>query len=309
MNKITRLILALFILGGAYSANALSLSSSSTYKRTDYSSQNGTTIEWSFTVSHSGAAVSWFIGVSGGHSGNSSSRTLFSWSVPDKLNYYIYDNETEKNILKDASDNPSSSEVISGSFSASGSTQYQNITITVVVPSGLFSSSGEFGDTVKVQLYEGTPSSYKVIWQSINVNHVFVVPEIMEISIVDTNNPFDPSSTSETFAFGVLSTGERRTADIIVRSTKNYSVRLNSSNQGIMKRVDMWDPSSTIPYNCFVDGNAVNLSGYSSVEVASGSTTPANGTRHSVEIEIGDFWGIEAGDFEDIITIELTGQW
>lgn len=280
--------------------------------RIEYDASREEVLDITVTVSHSGNATPYFIVLTGGKEANTSARALSTWNG-EKLFYYIYDNNIDKNILKDFSDNPGYSNVISGNFSYSASTQYRNHTFSIVipVPAQFPSTATEFSDSVNVILFKGTLSSPTRLWNDRTVNTVANVSvsnlQVCEVSIVDTNAPFDNTSTDKSFAFGTLTTGEKQTGDIIVRSTEPYELRLNSDNNGVMARTDAVDPGSTIPYYCYIDGIQVNLSsGFT--QVASGPATPPDGTRHEIEIEIGDFWGINTGDYEDIIYVELISQ-
>ncbi|MBN2655885.1 MAG: hypothetical protein JXR86_02395 [Spirochaetales bacterium] len=315
MKKIARRLLIVILLSTALPIQAQNLGWSGgswIANRIEYDASRELVLDITVTVSHSGNATPYFIVVTGGKEGNTSARALSTWNG-EKLYYHIYDNVIDKNILKDFSDNPGYANVLSGSFNYSASTQYRNHTFSLVipVPAQFPSMASEYSDSVNVILYQGTLSSPTRLWNDRTVNTVANVSvsslQVCEVSIVDTNAPFDKTSTDKNFAFGTLTTGEKQSADIIVRSTEPYELRLNSDNNGVLARTDAVDPGSTIPYYCYINGSQVNLSsGYT--QVASGPETPPEGDRHEIEIEIGDFWGISTGDYEDIIYVELISQ-
>jgi hypothetical protein len=121
-----------------------------------YSPDTGITVVSTMTIRHTGAACSYFITFSAGNSGVFTSRTAKTGT--NSLNYQIYDTMTNKNVLEDLSANPSSNNVLNGSFAAGPGTQIQTFTsyfITNQLP-----VAGTYTDSITMDIYVGTVSSH-----------------------------------------------------------------------------------------------------------------------------------------------------
>lgn len=259
-----------------------------------------------FTIRHSGAEANWFVTFSAGSSGTTSSRTAVGTSG-GTYHYNIYDSNLNLNILRDISDNPSAGDSINGVFTASNKPVSEDHSAVIYIPPGYFPPSEDYTDILTLSLFEGTFDNY-VLVETKDIELIFQVPEVLELSIVDRGAPLDTSATTRNMDFGILRTGQIQQADIVVRATSPYNLLLTSANQGGLIRTDIQD-SSVIPYFCYVDGTLVNLSGFSAVTASSGMKTDYSGNRHEVDIEIGDVWNFTAGEFEDVITVTVETQW
>ncbi|MBB6481044.1 spore coat protein U domain-containing protein [Spirochaeta isovalerica] len=311
MKKIKRIvfIIALFNIALPIQAQSWNLQVQTEIRNSisDYSGNEEIAILCEFDVAYSAGseAISYFFSFGWGNGGSISERAFTSQQTGSEVAYNLYD-ETRSIILDD-------SNVIAGSFESSSDPQTNHHKFWLVIPiQNQFPESGQYSDSVRVEGYTGTVSgSSSRNWKDFSVVSEIQVTlasaMVCEVSIVDTGAPFASTSTDKTFDFGNLTTGETQTGDIVVSSTDPYELSIRSENGGVMIRTDAVDPDSEIPYYCYIDESLISLSS-TFLQIASGSATDPDGDRYNIKIEIGDFWGINAGEFEDIIYIELTSQ-
>lgn len=297
--KILSIIILIFI-HFAISAN-VKLQSVNYYTGQNYNDDTGFEVIQTITVSHYGPAEDFFITISGGSNGTPENRRAADWQG-NMVEYFLYNNPADKTIIKDLSSNPSSDEVLTGSFPKGKSTL--DINYYYAVPAGVFPSAGYFSDTFTITIYSGTLANY-ILKESVNVQVSAQVPNIISISLVPEGSAYNVSSTDLTFDFGVLTSGLIRSADLIVKSNLPYFVNFTSANGGVLKRTDQWE-NSEIPYTCSVNSSPVVLMPWQSVTVLQGAPTSAAGLRNTIDVVIGDFWDVTSGTFEDQITITIS---
>jgi len=306
VKKIIFLLFTFFLLENIHSATTrLRISSFTRIINLNYDLNGGAEIVQTLTLKHKGDAVNYFLTFSSGNSGQWSNRQVSKNS--SVLSYQVYSDSSKINILKDLADNPSANEIISGSFAASGSFQFETITYTIYVPIGQFDIAGIYNDTFDVTLYSGDLSSY--IQKASKRHRVKVtMPASLELSVTQTGIPFDDSSTSIDMNFGVLQSGSSRSADAVVRTNAPYSVFVLSDNQGTLNHSNPSVPDQ-VPYTFSFDGVLTDLSATTPVQVITGAAvTPWEGTRYPIEVTINDFGMASEGFYSDSITITIQAQ-
>ena len=182
---------------------AISIKSIDSFTKATYDSATGFERIFEIDINKTaGPAVSYFLTISSGSSGNSLMRTAIDPLTSSSIVYYLYDDTANMNVIRDISDIPSEAEVISGTFPVTtGGPSLQIVSCAVVIPSGFFLPSGDFSDSVTFDLYEGDLSSY-VFVESKSVDFSFEVLPVIELALVNTGEPFDPARTTLDFAFG-----------------------------------------------------------------------------------------------------------
>lgn len=293
-------ILIFLIIPLGISAN-VKIESVNYYAGQNYNDDTGFEIIQTITVSHTGPAEDFFITMSGGNNGTPENRRVIDWQGYT-VDYFLYNNPTDKTVIKDLTSNPSSNEVLTGTFPKGRSTM--NVNYYYAVPAGVFPPSGYFSDTFAISLYSGTVANY-ILKESVNVQVSIQVPNMISISLVPEGSPYNISSTELTFDFGVLTSGLIRSADLIVKSNLSYFVNFTSANGGVLKRTDQWEISE-IPYTLSVNGSPVIMQPWQAVTVLQGSPTGPTGSRNNIDVVIGDFWDVSTGTFEDQITITIS---
>jgi hypothetical protein len=269
-----------------------------------YGPDNGLIVVSTMTIRHTGAACSYFITFSAGNSGVFTSRTATSGA--NKLNYQIYDNITNKNILENLTANPGQSNVLSGSFASGNATQIQ--TFTSYFAANQLPTSGTYTDSIRMDIYIGTVASHGASVRNRTYAVSITVPTLLDIAIVPTGSPFNVADGSMTFNFGTLSNGESLSADFMVRSNYLNTVKVTSTNGQVLKNTISGD-TSQVPYTfAFNSGSVILPAGTPVNVVTSQPATPATGKRYPMSVTIGTVGWQTATTYTDIITFTATSN-
>ncbi len=251
--------------------------------------------EGTIEVRTNSGSCSFFITVS---EGNASDFNRFMRGFWQNLDYNIYDDVSQSNVLKDLP-TATISEVISGRFTSDKS---QTFTYSVSIPPGQVNGRGRYRDRVTLRLYEGTLNSFDQE-DTERLSLRARIPEVAEVAIVPTGGAFNSGATAYTVNFVVLQEGERERFDMLVRANSGYRVLMSSENRGELERVG--GASGTVPYSLSIDGRIIDLD-RSSVEVASKNwRTGLDGDRYGVEVNIGTLADAVPGTYRDDITVTV----
>ncbi len=241
-------------------------------------------------------ACDYFITFSEGSSGTFN-RTLLNGA--NVLNYQLYDQASQTNILKDLP-SATASEVISGNFTGRGR---QQLSFFLVIPAEQVVRPGTYTDTITLTAYEGDLTSYTQ-HRSRNVTISATVLEQIDLSLVNPGGSFNPLLTTRLIDFGILQTGEFSDFDLRVRSNIGYSVTLSSLNLGNMAHTIPPDPS-LIPYTFTANSANVDLSGPAATVINTPLPTPPLGVPYPMRITVGTIGNVSAGNYQDNITITV----
>jgi len=252
--------------------------------------------------------TSFFLTFSTGQSGVFSNRAMVG-SGGSLMYYGIYNDGTNRNILKDLSTQPDSSEVLTGTFAINDNTS-QEVSFVVILDRDQFPLAGNYLDEVTIGLYGGTPENPETLnpIETAVMSISAVMDPVMEMSLVPEGTSFDAGRSELTLDFGTLFNGQTRNADLLVRSNSNYSVLLRSNNSGRMPIRDTAD-TSVVPYSLSVNGSLLDLgSGTDQTAIPTGTPSTENGTRYKLSVVIGDFGMASEGTYSDVLTITLVAQ-
>jgi spore coat protein U-like protein len=230
--------------------------------------------------------------------GNSNDFNRYMENGGERLNYNIYDDVSQGNVLKDLP-TASFNEVISGSFSGADT---RGISYAVHIPPGQTLPSGTYKDQVSIRLYEGTIASNTLIATK-NMRLQASLPKVAEVSVVATGAPFDDAATAYTINFGVLQEGERERFDLLARTNAGYLILMTSDNRGVLERVG--GASGVVPYRLSIDGRLVDLSKKNVTVATKNGVTGVGGDRFQIEVDIGTLADAVPGSYRDDITITV----
>lgn len=248
----------------------------------------------------------YYIVVAAGSSGDAFNRTLTD-GAGNTLSYQFVDSAVTRNIILDNANAQTDQDALIGSFSGPGQ---QEQPFDVIVPSGQFPPPGQYSDSPRMVVYEGTVGTGSIFsaqfYGPIDVN--VTVPSFVQLSLVDAGAPYSAAQVDYMMDFGVLSAGMSRQVDLVVRSNETFGVSLESANGGAMAIQSAGD-GSTVPYQLSVDGSPIDLSGGLPVPIldAVGPTDLA-GRRYQISVEIQDFGFATDGVYEDAVTVVVTAQ-
>lgn len=231
---------------------------------------------------------------------NSYQRKAFTWGGRS-INYNLHQALNKVGILKDFNDAVTAAEYLAGSAQDRHTTYSTRHFISAPAIDDGFVDAGIYIDVVQVALY-----SYRDDFSGFDFEGTrsltifFTVPEKVQVSLVDENGSFDPSSTNKVLDFGLLEKGETMGVDLRVSSNTPYQVKMSSMNGSSLK-----SGSTGIAYALKVNGTAVSLgTPGSSVFVGSGNSTNSSGALYNMRITIsGETENMPAGIYQDAITI------
>jgi hypothetical protein len=241
--------------------------------------------------------------------GQSPDYNRYMTSGVSRLSYQLFKDPALTYVLRDVPNLTSANDYIAGSFSG-GSPQSQALSYYVQIPftaatTPTLKPPGTYQDVVTIKAYQGsTLTQFAAPLATKSVVITTSIPRIIEISLVPTGGIFDPTQTSRTVDFGVLTTGAVQALDVLVRSNAGYRVTLSSQNGGVMKN-SSGTIQTNIPYTIAANGTSTSLG--SPVALPSGSgQTALNGVRIPLSVTIGDVSGAMAGQYTDSITVTAT---
>ncbi len=219
------------------------------------------------------------------------------------LNYNLHKSVNQVGILKDINDAVNSNEFLEGVAPHKFTTYRDEFFISVPGLKGSNIVSGLYYDNLQVTIYGYNESSGKYLFEETTTfTFLTFIPKRVQVSIIDEGGSFDPSSTSKTLDFGLLSQNQEKSADIRVVSNGSYRLKLSSQNNSKLKQ----GQGETIAYSLNVNGNNVSLATSSAnpVTIGSGGTTSEAGDRYNLRIKIlENTTHKSAGVYQDAITI------
>lgn len=251
-----------------------------------------------FRVKHTGDACSYFVTFSG--SGAESFRRRLT-AGSESLEYQLYGNISRRVVLKDLQA-ASSSDLLAGHFSAGEQTR--ELTYVLAIPARQVRRPGQFSDTVKVALHEGTLNNARERDSKLVTIGTRVAP-VSELSVGDAGAAFQRPASGHKIDFGNFRSKNSRRFEVRTRSNTGYQLTLTSENGGLLKNID---PSLTdsLPYVLKINGRITAFAGNADVTVAqSRRPTDVTGDRHNFEVIVNPTPGLLAGTYRDTIRVSI----
>lgn len=230
-------------------------------------------------------------------------------AASQKLSYGLYYPDAAPTYRLSLNGNPTTaSEMIVGYFPPPSETKkpYVDAGFAVIVSPATMPAPGTYTATIRADLYHsGYPLTGTPV-DSLNFSVVVTVPSIADLSIVPKGSPFSVSSTSATLSFGVMSAGEAREIDLLVRSNVRYSVSLGSSSGGSLLNAASGE---TVPYVLTSNGVPLALSpGTTGYAALNADPTFGSPKVYGLVVTIGAFSGLPVeGTYTDLITVNVLG--
>jgi spore coat protein U-like protein len=241
------------------------------------------------------------VGFSAGGSGNYNNRTL-TGPAGRLLQYQFLDSRANGMVIKDLNGAPDKSGLLTGTTVFNQQTK----TFDLLVYQGQLVPPGQYNDMVTVTVYTYDGSAPGITDQKPMQVSVSVSP-FVSLSVVNTGGSFDPGSDNLILDFGVLSAGVSRSLDVLVLANIDYTVTVDSANNGVMTLIPAGD-GSYVPYTMAVDGTPQSLSSGTAQVLSGTGPTPLSGYRHTFDFEIGDPLDATSGTYEDNLTITVTAN-
>lgn len=227
--------------------------------------------------------------------------------VQNTLNYQLYDNLTQRVILKDLTDGPITSGYISSTIPTGVNTYSYNYSLEI--PSAQFKRAGTYSDSFIMKLYKVGTNNTLTLVDSVSITVVAEVASVIQLAIGPTGFFFNPSTTQYTLDFGSFELFETLTCDSIVRANVPYSIQVSSLRSGVMRLTDHPSDPSFIGYDLFFNGSptAVDLSSSAQLTSTTSMTTSA-GQRFPLSVRITELDWPAAGTYSDSLTLTLSSN-
>ena len=268
------------------------------------------TVNFQVQAEATGLTCQYFVALSTGQSGAFNRRKLIQ--SKNVLTYNVF-TDAGKTILK-APPSAAQNEVIPGSFPVVVALTQTNSHsfFWTIDPQQIVPVQGmHYVDAnLSLDLYSGTLLTSPTRVASAAVTFRTLVDSSIDLSLVRSGAPFNINDTAQLIDFGVLSSGEQRGFDLIVRSNNGYAVTMQSENRQVMVHERAPAVSTTVAYEVTLNGGDVDLTSSGPVQVLSSTgTTPATGVAFPIEFTVGNLSGAEAaGTYSDVIEVTVTAN-
>lgn len=270
-----------------------------------YASDSDFSKSFDFTVARQGQGdIDFFVTVDGGLLNSYEPRYAASGS--NRIAYYIYDNLTDRNVLKSGT-GVSAPNVISGGFT-NPSSWYESATVgySIFVPSGQFLPLGEYRDTLTFTLYTGTPDHYAPgSGVSMTVPVVLATERYLGVKLAPLGGSYNSGTSSYAVDFGRLVKGQKKDLAMLVSSTIYFDIAFSSSNQGNLGLVG---GSQRAPYVFRLNDSVVDLSSGWTVALQNETPTTSGERSYRIEVEIGNVDGLAKGTYKDSIVVNVISR-
>lgn len=164
---------------------------------------------------------------------------------------------------------------------------------------GSFVAPGDYRDTITV-----TAFSNGVAVDQIDAELSLLVSPEADISLNGASDNGFSSPGGGSLNFGRLKSGKERFAFLFVRSNVNYGLSVASENRGHLVHLIEQGREAQIDYTAWLDQSPLDLAVKSTV--ATGRMTPQAKFRpHKLTARIGDVTGKVAGDYQDVLLVEV----
>jgi hypothetical protein len=136
-------------------------------------------------------------------------------------------------ILKHTPEASSNNDVLVGSFPRGGSDEidflfYPRMSAADYLP------FGRYEDNFTLRLYEGSVTGSRSLEDSDSFRLRQELSKRIDLSVVNSGQPFDPHAKSKWIDFGNLTTGEQFGFDLVIKYNAGYRVRISSQNNGTL---------------------------------------------------------------------------
>lgn len=245
-----------------------------------------------FKVRNTGSTCSFFISFSG------SSHLRYLESARNKIAYGLYDSVQRSNLLMGI---PTATErnLLTGEFKSKENikpfTYFYFLEINDAIP------AGEYTDSVRVELYEGTPGNH-ILHDTKTITFTTNIDPFINVTVQGGQG----SGRKTTLDFGTARPGISLGFNININANTDYDMLLDSKNQGVMRLITNRLPN-TILYLLSKDGHRLDISNTVKLPYTDSSRSRAV-ERHDFIVSIAEFEYVLSGNYEDTITITVMAR-
>lgn len=166
-------------------------------------------------------------------------------------------------------------------------------------PSGQNVAPGDYYEEARFQLYDSDVLIDEII---INISAA-VFPQAV-ISVAKSRTSGLTFNDGTVLNFGNLTTGSRQSAFVFVRSNTHYSLLLESENAGRLINTTAAGTPQYIDYTAWLDRRRLNLNPRDDIHFRRNETLDSV-RPHELTVEIGQITDKVAGEYHDLLTINV----
>ena len=246
-------------------------------------------------------ACSYFVDAEHSNSSGTYDRELKEGD--DRLQYNLYIGASMSQVWMGAE--TSAGAVIQGFAEAGESKKSTSTTQTYyfsIDPLQLTPDGKNYKDKVKLGLWRGSfDSSDRHRDDDEEVEFKAEVPKVVDVSLVDSGTDFVSGQLNRFVDFGLLSSQDTESFDLIIRYNKKYDLTFESRNDGLL--VNSTSPEHSIFYEFLVGGQIYDLAGNKPEKIKDQGNPGYEGDRHQLTVRIVDsIADKEQGVYTDQIT-------
>lgn len=241
-------------------------------------------------------ATPFFVTFGGASDGNGKRKAT---SHNESLEFTICESLSRRTALKDLGI-AGGNEVIRGTFSERETEK--ELTCALIVSPGQVRGPGRYAESLRVNLYKGTPGKH-VLSDSKSILVSIPVAPVTELSV---GSALETRATGHKLDLGRLSKGKGATVDVSVRSNSGYAISVESENGGCLKNLDPSD-NRTLPYQLHIGNQRLDLRAAGGKLKRSRSAN-ASGEIHALRFTIDDLSGVTAGTYRDNVIISVKSE-
>jgi hypothetical protein len=173
--------------------------------------------------------------------------------------------------------------------------------VQLTIPRGQYAAPGTYRDAIDMELYAldggGHTSGPALDTAALTVS--VTVPRVLSVNIRG-------GGLTSTLSFGALSEGQERTVAIEARSNESYRIDVTSDHRGALALTPAVPGREwSVPYAVTFAGQRLDLSGKASL-LSLPPTRSESHASHPLTVTIGEVGYKRAGQYEDVITVEIT---
>ncbi len=251
-----------------------------------------------FDVVHQGGPCPFFVTFSAGSGGSSGGNGRRAMQGPaGGLGYEIYRSSRRADILE-ALPAARDRNLLSGAFASGQATR--RLDYHLFIAPGQPVSRGGYNDAVRVAVYEGDLTSYRLA-DTRTVKIRTPVAAVVDVSLIDGGGRRDLGGARSVLDFGQFTTGKTKHFRIEVKTNSGYDITLESENRGVLRLADVVE-FSTVPYTLSIEGLALDLG--SAVSLPFSMVRPS----HRFAVTIGRIGNALSGRYRDNILVTVTAR-
>lgn len=240
-----------------------------------------------------------FVTVENGGASSYLNRTLTSGVYEYPVQFYKDSGRSQ--IIRSYTEASSSADVLFGSYSGGGGTNYDVYYRPYLEPD-TYKRFGNYSKTFTLRLYMGEVGGTSYLQDTVTVTLNYTQSKQIDLALVNTGAPFNTSDISQTLNFGALTSGASMGFDLVLGYNAGYKISMSSANAGKIKRTT---GTNTIPYTLNMAGNPVTLTTTPTVVASASGVSPTGGRRLPISVTIGTVGAASPGTYTDTVTFTV----